>query len=65
MCQMSVFIDKGDNPELVIENASQLEVTKEGVTVSTLFEEPETIADVQVTRIDFLNGKVFLGSTAN
>ena len=65
MCQMSVFIDKGDDQELVIENASQLEVTDEGVTVSTLFEKPETIADVQVTRIDFLNGKVFLGSTAN
>lgn len=64
MCQMSVLLDKGDTPEIIMENVSQLEVTDEGVKVSTLFEDPKVIPEVQVTRIDFLNGKVFLGSTA-
>lgn len=64
MCQMSVLLEKGDNPEIIMENVSQLEVTDEGVKVSTLFEDPKVIPEVQVTRIDFLNGKVFLGSTA-
>ncbi len=59
---MSVLLEKGDNPETVMENVSQLEVTDEGIKVSTLFEDPKTIPDVQVTRIDFLNGKVFLGT---
>ena len=54
MCQMSVLLDKGDIPEIVMENVSQLEVTDDGVKVSTLFEEPKTIPDVIVTRIDFM-----------
>lgn len=62
MCQMSVLLEKGDTPEIVMENVSQLEVTDDGVKVSTLFEEPKVITNVQVTRIDFLNGKVFLGA---
>ena len=60
---MSVLLDKGENPEIIMENVSQLEVTDEGVKVSTLFEDPKTIPDVHVTKIDFLNGKVFLGAS--
>ncbi|MBU0480179.1 MAG: CooT family nickel-binding protein [Proteobacteria bacterium] len=64
MCQMSVMLEKNGDPELIMENASRLEATDDGVTVTTLFEAPKTIPAVRVTRIDFLNGKVFLGPTA-
>ena len=57
------YPDKEENPEIVMENVSQLELIDEGIKISTLFEEPKIIADVQVTRIDFMNGKVFLGSS--
>ena len=62
MCQMSVFLDKKDSPETIMENVSLLEVIDNGVKVSTLFEEPKTIPHVRVTKIDFMNGKVFLGA---
>ena len=61
MCQMSVLLDKNDDQELVMENVSYLELTDDGVKITTLFEEPKVIANVQVTKIDFMNGKVFLG----
>lgn len=64
MCQMNVLLEKGDDPEVVMENVSHLEVTSDGVKVSTLFEEPKTIPGVHVTQIDFMNGKVFLGSSS-
>ena len=61
MCQMSVLLDRGDNPETVMENVSLLEVTGGGVRLSTLFDTPKTISGVIVTKIDFMNGKVYLG----
>ena len=64
MCQMNVLLEKGDTPEIVMENVSQLEVTSDGIKVTTLFEEPKVIANVQVTKIDFMNGKVFLGAAS-
>lgn len=62
MCQMSVFLDKDDDSAIIMENVSLLEKTGDGVTVSTLFEEPKTISGVEVIKIDFLSGKVILGS---
>ena len=60
MCQMSIMMEGGDGPELVMENASLLEVTDEGIQVSSLFDPPKLIADVRVVKIDFMNGKVML-----
>ena len=60
MCQMSVMLVKEDQDELVMENASLLEVTDDGVQVSSLFDPPQKIAGVRVMKIDFMDGKVFL-----
>jgi predicted RNA-binding protein len=60
MCQMNVMLDSGEQPELIMENASLLEVTDGGVQVSSLFDPPKLIAGVRVVKIDFMDGKVLL-----
>lgn len=61
MCQMSVVKSDDDSEELVMESVTRLEVKKNGVEVSTFFEEPKFVPGVSVKSIDFLGGKVFLG----
>jgi len=65
MCQMSVYLEQEGLEESIMENASRLDVDKEQVTVSTLFEEPKQILGVRIESIDFLAGKVILKKTSN
>lgn len=61
MCQMSVMLAKDDQPdELIMENASLLEVKTEGIEISSLFDPPQLLAGVKVVKIDFMDGKVLL-----
>ena len=57
---MNVMLGSDDKPELMMENASLLEVTDNGVEVSSLFDPPKLIPGVRVVKIDFMNGKVVL-----
>ncbi len=61
MCQMNVLLEKEGGDELLMEGASLLETKSDGVELSSLFDAPRLIPNVQVVRIDFLNGKVILG----
>ena len=61
MCQISVVVARDGGEEKLMDNVTGLEVTRDGVVLSTFFEEPKTVPDVVITRIDFLGGKVFLG----
>ncbi len=63
MCQTSVFMDKGAEPELLLENVTALEVVGSNVVISTLFEGSTEYENVAVSRIDFTGGKVFLAPT--
>jgi len=58
MCQMKIILKQGDREEVVLENASILEVTDKGVMVSAMFEQPKMIPGSEVSSIDFLNGRV-------
>lgn len=60
MCQMSIIVEQDGQEEVVLKNAAQLETVEEGIKVSALFEEPITITDAFVSRIDFLDGEVRL-----
>lgn len=60
MCQMKVVLDQDDGQEKIMENATHLEVTGEGVLVSTFFEEPKLVKSAWVKNIDFLGGMVTL-----
>ncbi|AGF78198.1 putative RNA-binding protein [Desulfocapsa sulfexigens DSM 10523] len=64
MCQMSVLVKGPEKEELVMESVTRLEVRDGGVEVSTFFEEPRFVSDVEVQTIDFLGGKVLLKQTA-
>jgi len=61
---MSVLVKGPEKEELVMESVTRLEVRDGGVEVSTFFEEPRFVSDVEVQSIDFLGGKVLLKQTA-
>lgn len=60
MCQISVVVEREGTQEKILDGVTRLEVTADGVVLSTFFEEPATIADVVVDEIDFLGGTVVL-----
>lgn len=60
MCQISVFVEGEGGQEKVMDNVTGLEVTPGGLVLSAFFEEPKTMPDVVISRIDFLGGRVIL-----
>lgn len=60
MCQISVVVENNGDQEAVMDNVTALQVTDEGVVLTTFFEEPLSVPDVVISRIDFLGGKVVL-----
>ena len=62
MCQMNVVLEHDGEQEKIMDNVTHLEVTGEGVVVSTLFEEPKLVKSAWVKNIDFQGGKVILDS---
>ncbi|MFC1837907.1 CooT family nickel-binding protein [Thermodesulfobacteriota bacterium] len=62
MCQMNVVLEHDGEQEKIMDNATRLEVTDEGVVVSTLFEEPKLVKSAWVKNIDFQGGTVTLNS---
>ncbi len=60
MCQISVVVEQDGEQECIMENVTGLEVTGKGVVLTTFFENPLSVPDVEISRIDFLGGKVFL-----
>lgn len=57
---MKVVLDQDDGQEKIMENVTHLEVTGEGVLVSTFFEEPKLVKSAWIKNIDFLGGTVTL-----
>lgn len=64
MCQVSVVLEQDGGQTKIMENVTLLEVLPDGVTVSTLFEEPKIVSGVRLKKIDFLGGAVILTSEA-
>ena len=62
MCQMNVVYEHDGQQEKIMENVTHLEVTGEGILVSTLFEEPKLVKSARVKNIDFQSGTVTLDS---
>ena len=60
MCQMNVILEHDGEQEKIMDNVTHLEVTGEGVLVSTLFEEPKMVKSAWVKNIDFQSGLVIL-----
>ena len=64
MCQISVIVNHDGEQEKVMDNVTGLEVTPEGVVLTTFFEEPLSVPDAVISSIDFLGGKVILNRSA-
>ena len=62
MCQMSVVLEKDGQQEKVMDNITTLEVTDNGVSLSTMFDQPKQMDGVRLKRIDFLDGLVILST---
>ena len=60
MCQARIIMKQGDSEQVILENASTLEVSDKGITVSAIFEQPIVLAGAEVHSIDFLNGRVIV-----
>ena len=60
MCQTSVFVVKDGTEELLLENATRLEMTENGLRITTLFEGPQEFEGARIGSIDFSGGKVVL-----
>ena len=60
MCQINVVVEREDGREPVMEAVTALEVTDDGVVLSTFFEEPLKVPGVHIGSIDFLGGSVVL-----
>ena len=60
MCQISVVVEQDGEQEMVMDNVTGLQVTDDGIVLTTFFEEPLSVPDVAITQIDFLGGKVVL-----
>jgi predicted RNA-binding protein len=57
---MNVVLEHDGEQEKIMDNVTQLEVTGDGVLVSTLFEEPKLVKSAWVKNIDFQGGTVTL-----
>jgi len=62
MCQISAVLVKDGHREKIMDNVTGLEVTAEGIVLTTLFEEPKLLADARITTIDFMGGTVTLAA---
>lgn len=60
MCQMSVVLECDGQQQRIMDNVTLLEVTPQGVMVSTLFEEPKTVEAAVVGRVDMHAGLITL-----
>jgi len=54
MCQMRVIMETDAGSEQIMEEVTGLEVTPEGIMLSSLFDEPRLIPDSTVKKIDFM-----------
>ena len=62
MCQISAVLVRDGRQEKIMDNVTGLEVTAEGIVLTTLFEEPKLVADARITTIDFMGGTVTLAA---
>ncbi|MBW2328893.1 MAG: CooT family nickel-binding protein [Deltaproteobacteria bacterium] len=60
MCQINVVVEREGEREPVMESVTGLEITADGIVLSTFFEEPLVVPDVRINSIDFLGGSVVL-----
>jgi predicted RNA-binding protein len=62
MCQLKAVVERENYCETLMESVTGVEVTADGVILSTYFEEPLTVQGVRVRSINLLTGAIVLTS---
>ncbi len=60
MCQLKAVVERQGSQETVMESVTVVDVTADGVVLSTYFEEPLTLKGMRIRSVDLLNGSIFL-----
>lgn len=60
MCQLKAVVERQGSRETVMESVTTVDVTADGVILSTYFEEPLTLRGVRIRSVDLLNGAILL-----
>lgn len=60
MCQLKAVVERQGSRETVMESVTAVDVTADGVILSTYFEEPLTLRGVRIRSVDLLNGSILL-----
>ncbi len=60
MCQISAIMEDGGREEILMEGVTALDVTDDGILLTTFFEEPRLVPGAVIRRIDFLGGRLVL-----
>ena len=60
MCQINVVVEREGQQEATMESVTGLDITADGIVLTTFFEEPLVVPDVHIRSIDFLGGSVIL-----
>jgi predicted RNA-binding protein len=60
MCQLKAVVERQGSRETVMESVTTVDVTTDGVILSTYFEEPLTLRGVRIRSVDLLNGAILL-----
>jgi predicted RNA-binding protein len=61
MCQMRVIMETTAGKEQIMEEVTGLEITPEGIMLTSLFDDPRLVPDSTVKKIDFMATLVTLG----
>ena len=64
MCQIRVVLEAKGEQETIMEDVTKLQITQEGIVVSSLFEDPKLVPGVKVKEIDFLNNTALVTNQA-
>ncbi len=65
MCQINVVVEREGRQEAIMESVTGLDITADGIVLTTFFEEPLVVPDVHIQRIDFLGGSVVLAPNSS
>lgn len=60
MCQINVVVEREGQQESIMESVTGLDITADGIVLTTFFEDPLVVPDVHIQSIDFLGGSVVL-----
>ena len=61
MCQMRVIMETTAGAEQIMEEVTGLEITPEGILLTSLFDDPRLVPGSTVKKIDFMATLVTLG----